>query len=114
MTFVTPGADVLGLEELFGSVQSQIMELRCDLEALKEEMKAGEEFETRTAKEALTRLKGLVSQCSGLEKTLAECRRQELGIARGDVAFDFETARSEIGSALDRIRDARDAEEVFE
>ena len=112
MTLVTPGADDLGLDELFGSVQRQIKELRHDLESLKEEMKAGEEFETRTAKEALTRLKGLVSQCTGLEQTLAKCRNEELGIARGGVAFDFEVARSEIESALNRIRDTGGTEAV--
>ncbi len=114
MTFMTPGADELGLVELFGSVQNQIRELREDLEALKEGARAGEEFKTTAVKESLTRLKGLVSQCSGLEKTLAECRHRQLGTASGGVVFDFDAARSEIGGALDSIRTAGDAKAVSE
>lgn len=65
----TPAADPWGLEELYSSVQSQIRELREDLEALKEEAKSGGEFNSTAVKDQLTRVKTLVGQCSGLEKT---------------------------------------------
>ena len=114
MTTFTPDADDFGLDELFGSVQSQIKELREDLETIKEEARAGEEFKTTTVKETLVRLKGLVSQCSGLEKTLAECRQKQFGGAGGGYVLDLEAAKREIGSALDRIRDRRDTKAVSE
>ena len=114
MSTITPDAGDFGLEELFGSVQSQIKELREDLETFKEEARTGEEFKTTAVKETLTRLKGLVGQCSGLEKTLAECRKQQLGVASGGYALDLADAKLEIGRALDRIRERRDTEAVSE
>lgn len=114
MTTHTPETEDLGVEELFASVQQQIKDLRHDLEDLKEETRSGEEFKTATAKESLTRLKGLVSQCSGLEKTLVECRQKQRGIVKGGCAFDLDAARLEIGCALNRIRDCRDAGVVLE
>jgi phage-related minor tail protein len=114
MTLVTPETDALGLEELFESVQRQLMELRHELEAFKEEARSGEEFKPAEVKAALARLKTLVGQCTGLEKTLAECRQKQTGIALGGYALDLEAARSEIGCALNRIRVCCRAGEISE
>jgi len=114
MTLITPDAEDLGLEELLGSVQNQIRDLRNDLEALTEGTGTGGKFEAGIAKDGLGRMKTLVSQCTGLEKYLAECRQKQRGIVQGGCAFDLDAARSEIGGALDRIRAARDARAVSE
>jgi hypothetical protein len=104
MTINTPDAETLGLEELFASAQAQIKVLRTELEAYTEEARAGEEVRPTAVKDTLTRMRGLVQQCSGLEKLLAETRQRQSGVVYGAIAFDFDSARDEIGCALDRIR----------
>lgn len=103
MENITPEADALGLTELLASVQSQLKDLRHEIAAYAEEVEAGGDVQATKIKDVLSRAKGLVQQCTGLEKSIADCRKAENGHS-SDFELNFEHARSEVWSALNRIR----------
>lgn len=111
MENITPEAEALGLTELLEAVQAQLKDLRMELVTYTEEARAGGDMQTTKIKDALLRAKGLVQQCTGLEKLLAESRQRHSGGPSGS-ELDLDLAKSEVGRALDRIRACRDTEPV--
>ena len=104
MTTETQDQDIAQAAELLGSLRNSITDLRHEIEGLAKEAQSTGTTKEAETKQALGKIRDLVTQCTKAEIFLNECRNKQTGIARGGYALDLGRARVEIGCKLDRLR----------
>ncbi|MEQ6247730.1 hypothetical protein ABMC89_02445 [Sulfitobacter sp. HNIBRBA3233] len=107
MKLVTPGCsadEVAEAQALYASVRRRLIELRDELEDLKERIAAGGEVDGTAAIKTLAQMNEVIGRCQKAELLVHECIHRQTGVARGGEAFDLERARTDIGCKLDRLR----------
>lgn len=117
MISITPAyhADELShAEALYASLKVRLIELREQLEDLKQRVSAGEEMNVTEASKTLSQIGEVIGRCHKAELIVYDCRNKQAGIARGGHALDLDRARIEIGCKLDRLRCSIGSGEVSE
>ncbi|WP_299962027.1 hypothetical protein [uncultured Roseobacter sp.] len=107
MTLITPEHVELQTEDLLNSVIGTIRDLRKDIEALRERVRASDDAVTAQGSKTVSHAVTLLETCQKVENRLVECRTKSAGIAHGGYALDLERARASIGCKLARLRCTR-------
>ena len=111
MTLITPDPAPTGLTTSIDSLERQLADMRAELEAMYERIKAGEFGELKNAMKATSEIRQWLKIAIEAEAQLAERKKAEKGIVH-HYALDLETARTSVGCRLARLRRVRCAERV--
>jgi Skp family chaperone for outer membrane proteins len=106
MVLITPDAGPTGLTTSINSLERQLADMREDLEAIYDKIRAGEFGELKNATKATAEIRQWLKIAIEAEAQLEKRRKQEKGIHR-DYALDFDAARASVCCRLDRLRRAR-------
>ena len=104
MTDKTEDQDVARGEDLLRALSEAVVGLRQEIEALAGELRRDGQLDEAGIKQALSKIRGLVTECGKAENFLNESTSKRSGIAHGGHALDLDRARVEIGCKLDRLR----------
>lgn len=103
MIITTLEQEVAVQEELVEASREEVVRLREELRELRAQIERNGEADKDTGAE-VKRLGGMIKHCLDTEKTLAECKQRQVGIAQCGFAFDLNAAKCSIGRKLDRLR----------
>lgn len=106
MSLITRDAEPTGLTTSINALERQLADMRTELEALYERIKAGEFHEIKHATKAIGEIRQWMKIALEAEAQLEKRRKTESGIAY-DYAIDMQEARASIRFRLDRLRRAR-------
>ncbi len=109
MTLITPEEGPTTLSTSITTLEQQLADMRADLVELYQKIRAGEFDQVKNATRATTEIRQWLKIAIEAEATLEKRNKHDRGIVH-DYAIDFDAARNEIGSRLDRLRRHRDAE----
>lgn len=114
MTLVTQEQDIERGAEILATLQDAITDLRREIEGLTTKAQSEGKLNETAAKQSLSKLRDIVTQCAKAETYLNECKSKQDGIARGGYALDLDRARVDIGCKLDRLRRCGRARRISE
>jgi len=102
MILIEPDNSPTGLTASLDVLQRQLADLRDDLDALIERIKGGEFGEIRQASRVTSDLRHWLKIAFEAEVQIATRNKRSKGIAY-DYALDFDQARAELRSRLDKL-----------
>lgn len=106
MTLITPDDEPTGLSTSITSLERQLADMRQDLEALYDKIRAGDLDELKNATKATAEIRQWLKIAIEAEATLEKRTKQQKGIVN-NYALDLDIARASVGCRLDRLRRAR-------
>ncbi|WP_085890348.1 hypothetical protein [Roseovarius litorisediminis] len=106
MVLITPDEGPTGLTTSINSLERQLADMKEDLEAIYDKIRAGDLSELKEANKATAEIRQWLKIAIEAEAQLEKRRKHEKGIVH-DFALDFDDARAQIGCRLDRLRRAR-------
>lgn len=109
MIMTTLEHEIADQEELVKASREEVVRLREELRELRAQIERDGVADKDTGAE-VKRLGGMIKHCLETEKTLAECKQRQVGIAQCGFAFDLDAAKCSIGGKLDRLRACRSSE----
>ncbi|RBI75738.1 hypothetical protein DQW77_05075 [Roseovarius sp. TE539] len=111
MVLITPDEGPSGLTTSVTSLERQLSDMRADLEALQDRIRAGEFEGLKNPSRAISDIRQWLRIAIEAEAQIERRQKEQKGIVH-EWALDFDTARTSIGSRLDRLRRARSAGRV--
>lgn len=111
MVLITPDEVPTGLTTSINLLEKQLADMRQELEALYDSIRAGAFGELKNATRATAEIRQWLKIAIEAEAQLEKRNKSAKGIVH-HYAIDFDAAREQIGGRLDRLRRARDAERV--
>ncbi|MEM6375462.1 MAG: hypothetical protein AAF686_04430 [Pseudomonadota bacterium] len=111
MTLIVPNAEPTGLTTSIDSLERQLADMRRELEAMYDRIKAGEFGELKNAMKATTEIRQWLKIAIEAEAQLATREKRELGLHKS-WGLDLSSAQEAIEFRLARLRRTRDAERV--
>jgi hypothetical protein len=106
MVLITPDDGPSGLTTSIRSLEHQLADMRQELEAKYEQLRAGDLSNLKDGAKATAEIRQWLKIALEAEVQLEKHRKNEKGIVH-DYALDFDAARAAIGCRLDRLRRAR-------
>ena len=111
MILITPDEAPTGLTTSIGSVERQLADMKDELEAMYDRIKAGDFGELKNATRATGEIRQWLKIAIEAEAQLEKRNKHEKGIVN-DYALDLREAGDSIRGRLDRLRRARDADRI--
>lgn len=106
MTLITPDTGPSGLTTSITALERQLADMREELEARYERIRAGDLGELKEAGRAIAEIRQWLKIAIEAEAQLEKRNKRDKGIVY-DYALDFAEARASICCRLDRLRRAR-------
>ncbi|WP_101068934.1 hypothetical protein [Roseovarius salinarum] len=103
MTLITPDAEPTELGSSIALLQRQLADMRAEMEAIQDRIRAGEFDEIRNAARAIAEIRQWLRIALETEAQIEKRHKQDKGIHH-DYALDLDEARSSVRCRLDRLR----------
>jgi len=113
MVLITPDEAPSGLSRSVQSLERQLCDMRADLEALQEKVRAGDYEDLKNPSRVISDIRQWIRIAIEAEAHLEKRSKTDKGIVHS-YALDFEEARASIRRRLDRLGRARRSGRVSE
>lgn len=105
MILITPDEEPTGLASSIGAVETQLADMRAEMEEIYDRIKRGDLGALKDATKATEEIRKWLKIALEAEVQLEKRKSRDGGIAR-DFAIDFDAARAAVRGRLDRLRGA--------
>ena len=112
MTMMTLEQRIDKEEDTLKALWDEVQELRDEVKTYRKAIKGAYAEDTELKSPDVKCLSALVKQCLEAERSLAKCYSEKAGIGACGYALDLDAVKTSLGSKLDKLRAAGEANGV--